>query len=289
MPLQAAHRAKIYNTRPHTAPQGLYFIEDDVPKNTDFKLVCYYNFPGGSRSLQPENIDPFLCTHINVGFAHVDQNVLKMTEDDLEVLKSVTHLKKINENLKVLVSVGGAGNDGGFDEMVVNHTNRKFFIRSVIDLVVNSNIDGVDLDWEFPNENPGKDKIQKVHFVQLLEEFRIAINKQNKHKFLVTVAVAAPVFLVENSYDVPYLNEFVDFVNLMSYDYHFYTKMTPFTGINSPLYPSYEDRGYFSTLNINFTTQFWLSQGMSRNKIVVGLPTYGHTFRYVEFGTNCCD
>lgn len=69
-------------------------------------------------------------------------------------------------------------------------------------------IDGIDLDWEFPNEHPSDDKKQKLHFTQLLEEIRHAIDKQQqRYKFLLTVAVAAPYFIVENSYEVTYLNQ----------------------------------------------------------------------------------
>lgn len=64
------------------------------------------------------------------------------------------------------------------------------------------------MDWEFPNEHPGDDNRQKLHFTQLLGEIRHAIDKQEpKHKFLLTVAVAAPYFIVENSYEVPYINQ----------------------------------------------------------------------------------
>lgn len=66
----------------------------------------------------------------------------------------------------------------------------------------------------------------------------------------------------------------------MSYDYHFYTKYTPYTGINSPLYSNNDDIGYFSTLNINYSTHYWNFKGMDKEKIVVGLPTYGHSYQY---------
>lgn len=67
--------------------------------------------------------------------------------------------------------------------------------------------DGIDLDWEFPNESPGNDTRQRIHFTQLLQELRKEINRQEKHKFLVSVAVPAPIFLVDNCYDVPYINQ----------------------------------------------------------------------------------
>lgn len=76
-----------------------------------------------------------------------------------------------------------------------------------MELVKTHNIDGIDLDWEFPNEHSGTDKKQKVHFVQLLEEIRKEIYRQEHYKFLLSVAVAAPVFLIDNCYYVDYMNK----------------------------------------------------------------------------------
>lgn len=81
------------------------------------------------------------------------------------------------------------------------------FIASVVEAVKKLSIDGIDLDWEFPNQFPGNDKHQRMHFTQLLEELRNVINKQNKHKFLISVAVAAPELIIDQSYDIPYINQ----------------------------------------------------------------------------------
>lgn len=45
-------------------------------------------------------------------------------------------------------------------------------------------------------------------------------------------------------------NRFVDFVNLMSYDFHYYRPDKPYTGHHAPLYPRSTDNAYFSTLNV---------------------------------------
>lgn len=72
---------------------------------------------------------------------------------------------------------------------------------------------------------------------------------------------------------------YVDFVNLMSYDFHYFTSATPFTGINSPLYETSSEKFFLATLNINYSSHYWNHLGMDKSKIIVGLPTYGHTFR----------
>lgn len=100
-----------------------------MPFNYDYKLVCYYNLPAATHKnvnfLLVEDIDPNLCTHINTAFADIVNNSIHLEEHQVESIKSLVGLKKINKNLKVLVSIGGAGNDMGFPMMVANHENRK--------------------------------------------------------------------------------------------------------------------------------------------------------------------
>ncbi|XP_019880028.2 chitinase-3-like protein 2 isoform X2 [Aethina tumida] len=276
----AIKRAIIYNSQTYNETNQISFAGSKNHSETthDYKLVCYYNFPNKEvNPLKSENVDPFLCTHINLAFVSVLNNTLYISDAQTATIRRIAALKLINPKLKVLLSVGGAGNTSGFGTMVTNHGNRKTFIKSVMNCIRNYRIDGIDLDWEYPNE----DRKQRMHFTQLLEEFRASINRQNK-PYLLTVAVAAPVPIVDTAYDVMYMNDYVDYVNLMSYDYHFYTKYTPFTGLNSPLYGNSQDIFIFATLNMNYTVNYWNYKGMDRNKIVVGLPTYGHSFKLMN-------
>lgn len=72
---------------------------------------------------------------------------------------------------------------------------------------------------------------------------------------------------------------FVDFINVMAYDYHSYQWYFPITGPNSPLFSSKSDVGFFQNLNINGSIQYWISKGMPKEKILLGMPTYGHSFK----------
>lgn len=65
----------------------------------------------------------------------------------------------------------------------------------------------------------------------------------------------------------------------MSYDYHFYVWYFPVTDLNAPLFPRCTETGYLSTLNVNFSAQYWVAKGMPREKIVVGIPAYGHSYK----------
>lgn len=54
------------------------------------------------------------------------------------------------------------------------------------------------------------------------------------------------------------------------------------TGLNAPLYQRSTEVGMFAQLNINYSVNYWMSKGLDRSKIIIGLPTYGHSYRLVN-------
>lgn len=103
-----------------------------MPHDANYKLVCYYMLPSDADeqqlTLNAAKLDAKLCTHINAGFAHIVNNSLYLNDVQLKALDDVVALKAQNKDLKVLVSVGGAGDDMGFPEMVLDHLNRKTLV-----------------------------------------------------------------------------------------------------------------------------------------------------------------
>lgn len=202
-------------------------VPDAPPAVSPFKLVCYYNSPISSNrpnDLYPDNIDANMCTHINVGMVWVTNNTLIIEKPLEEMFKRTTQLKNQNPNLKVLVWVGGAYSPG-FSEMVLNHANRKQFIQSLKSVLETYGLDGIDIDWEFPSAH----NRERQHFSQLLHEIRREYQREHR-TYLLSVAVAAPEGIVFYAYDIEEINKYADFVNIMTYDYHFYSPATPFTG-----------------------------------------------------------
>jgi chitinase len=65
--------------------------------------------------------------------------------------------------------------------------------------------DGLDLDWEYPNQRGGEE-IDINNFSALLKALR---SEFDKHGFLLTAAVAAAERSFTLSYDVPKLAQYV--------------------------------------------------------------------------------
>lgn len=179
-------------------------------------------------SLRLLNIDGSLCTHLNIGnFAVVNSSIVISRRLNNSLVNDLPKLRQRYPKLKCLIWVGGAGDvNYAFKEMVRNHQNRKIFIKSLKDLLDKYHLDGIDIDWEFP----GAYNRERQHFSQLLYEIRTEYRRERR-PYLLTVAVAAVEGIAFYAYDIKFINQYVDFVNLMSYDYHFYSKWTPFTGI----------------------------------------------------------
>lgn len=238
---------------------GNYISASDHEKHAkqhSKKLICYYTTPRfeatkrklGQSTLKIKDINPHLCTHLNIGIIDISNCSLVIDDDLIRAFKESSLLKGVNEKLKVMLWVGGADEATGFSEMVANHANRKRFIQSIKATLEKYALDGVgefrahissftfrsnfysnlfyaDLDWEFPDGSNS----QRIHFMQLLHEIRREYQREHS-TYLLSLAVAAPSAFIEMCYDVRMINDNVDFVNVMTYDYHFYSKGTPYVG-----------------------------------------------------------
>jgi chitinase len=68
-----------------------------------------------------------------------------------------------------------------------------------------------------------------------------------------------------------------DWLNVMSYDYHgaFDDPIKVGTGVNAPLLQDSTPNGPVSIKN---TVEAYLQAGIPKDKIVLGMPTYGRSF-----------
>ncbi|KAF0286863.1 putative chitinase 10 [Amphibalanus amphitrite] len=75
------------------------------------------------------------------------------------------------------------------------------------------------------------------------------------------------------------LAEYLDILNVMSYDYH--GPWDPFTGHVAPMYISPLDQEHgdgYEYYSVNYTIHHFLAGGVPARKIALGLPIYGQGF-----------
>ncbi|XP_066913487.1 chitinase-3-like protein 1 [Clytia hemisphaerica] len=260
----------------------LLFACVQIAQCGDFVRVCYYTNwskgrPAGGAFNLNDHYEHGLCTHIIYSFAKVEHDgvggyIIKPYEGSWDTDVGYPALKKLKEhdpNLKTLLAIGGWNHASeGFKQMVETKKSRAYFIEKSKEFIIDHGFDGLDLDWEYPAQR-GSGPEDKERFSLLCRELR-----QTYGKMLVTAAVAAGAGSVDVSYDVKSIAESLDFINLMSYDLH--GSWAERTGHHTDMNAN---RHYPGQHSIHNTVYHWNKRGAPMNKLVLGLASYGRTWR----------
>jgi chitinase len=229
------------------------------------------------RLLDPATIDPRKLTHVNYAFADVrDGRVVEGFKRDEENFRALAELRRRNPQLKVLVSVGGWTWSGAFSDAARTAESRKRFVDSAVEFVLRHDLDGFDVDWEYPGL-PGAGNTHrredKQNFTALMTELRAALDRAAASRgrpCLLTLAVGAfPDFLAHTEMDK--VAAVSDFVNLMTYDFRV-AGVEPEAGHHANLYPHPLDP---KQLSADRAVRDFLAAGVPARKLVLGVPFYG--------------
>ena len=121
------------------------------------------------------------------------------------------------------------------------------------------------MDWEHP-----ADPIQASHYLGLLRSLRAVLPAP---RYLVTTALPTGQYILKHL-DLPRLNEVVDHVNLMAYD--FFGPWTKTAGNHAQLRcPPEGPAGKSAAAGVEFLIQ----NGLDPARIVLGIPLYARTFK----------
>ena len=103
----------------------------------------------------------------------------------------------------------------------------------------------------------------KKAFAELLKDLSLAFRPRG---LLLSSAVSPSKTVVDAGYDVPALSKYLDWIAVMTYDFH--GQWDKKTGHVAPLYHHPKDDFYF--FNANYSINYWISKGASPRSIVMG-------------------
>ncbi|WP_263354583.1 glycoside hydrolase family 18 protein [Acidicapsa acidisoli] len=244
--------------------------------------VVGYVFPQNT-TLQPGQIDARSLTRINYAFANIENGrMVNGFSFDKENFAYLHSLKQENPDLTILVSVGGWLWSTNFSDVSLTAQSRAVFIQSVMDFLKLYDLDGLDIDWEYPGMpgagHPFRSE-DKKNFTLLLKELRsrfdLETTKTQKRLYLTIAAGASDEFLVHTEMDK--VQRYVDSVNLMAYDYY-EPDSDQTTGHHAPLFTNPADP---KKISANASVLAFEKAGVPVSKILLGLPFYGHVWGQV--------
>lgn len=198
-------------------------------------------------------------------------------------LETVKQLK--NDGIRVLLVVDGA-NKAPLQAMVQlcnDDSTRAVFVNNILKLIEEHNLDGVDVDWEFPGTS-GLDgyttEIDQVNLNKLLRDLRsglTAMQDEGGSDYILSVAIPATSwgsvrYDFEGDSTLGGINDYCDYVNMMSYD------------LNNTDYTTHVASHASSSANGDFKfgcmygTDRFVSLGLSKDKIILGTAAYGKAY-----------
>jgi len=245
-------------------------------------VVCAYVFTR-ETPLAPGQVDGSKLTRINYAFANIDQGRIvegaPATAGNLAVLTALRH---DNPNLTVLISVGGWLWSGNFSDMALTQASRTTFIDSVTAFLSRYDLDGLDIDWEFPGQIGAGNKFRpedQQNYTALVKELRArfdSIEKKTHRHLYLTVAAGATTDFLDHT-EMGEVQKYVDTVNLMAYDYYEPDDHRG-TGNHAPLFTDPSDP---KAVSADRSVTEYEKAGVPAAKLVLGVPFYGHVWGQV--------
>merc|ERR1711977_820018 len=279
-----------FSALPVSTSQNLNFdFEDSKMGGGDgYRSVAYFvNWAIYGRKHKPQDLPAEKLTHVLYAFAnvrpdsgevyltdlwadkdiHFDGDSWNDTGDNLYgCLKQLNLLKRKNRSLKIPLSIGGWTYSSNFAVPASTTAGREKFASSAVELIKNFGFDGLDIDWEYP-----KSSAEAEQFVLLLKACRDAMDEYSctlpqKHHFELTVACPAGPQNY-NIMDIGGMDKYLDFWNLMAYDYA--GSWDSCAGHQSNLKPS-EHNSAATPFNTDQAVEHYKQQGVHPSKIVWG-------------------
>lgn len=250
----------------------------EAPETKTEKIIIGY-VPGFRGELDTDKIDARKLTHINYAFVNVKDSMAWLTNlaTDSINFRKLNDLKQDNPDLKILISLGGWSWSENFSDAVLTETSRKKFTDSNINIVEKYNLDGVDIDWEYPGFQ-GEDNVfreeDRENFTLMFRSLREGLDSVSVatgKKYLLTTAVPEFKAFLEKT-DMDEVAKYLDYVNLMAYD--FYVPAGDTVGHHSNLYPSKDGKGRSADTGV----RDFIRAGVPAEKIVLGIPFYGRSW-----------
>jgi chitinase len=252
--------------------------KDPMTVDSEKKVVVGY-VPGYNGVFDVSTIDADKLTHINFAFVNVKDSMAWLTnmETDTVNFRMLNTLKKVNPDLKLMISIGGWSWSENFSDAVLTDHSRKKFAYTGKKIVEQYNLDGIDIDWEYPGLQ-GEDNVfrpeDKENFTLMFKSIRESLDSLSLttgKKYFVTTAVPCfPGFLAIT--EMGKAAAYMDFVNLMAYDFYV---GGPLAGHHSNLYASENDEIEDSG---NKALRLYTAAGVPASKLVLGVPFYGRSW-----------
>jgi len=180
-------------------------------------------------------------------------------------------------NVYALLSIGGWGGSQYFSSAVATDANRTAFAQAILNLVTQYNLDGIEIDWEYPaKQGIGCNVVSQndtANFLLFLQKLRSMDGGQD---IILSAAVAILPFIGPDGNPISDVSEFakvLDYIEIMNYDV--WGSWDTTVGPNAPLNDTCAASPQGSAVS---AVKAWTAAGFPTDRIILGVASYGHSF-----------
>ncbi|MEM9363978.1 MAG: glycoside hydrolase family 18 protein [Bacteroidota bacterium] len=224
------------STNLYVALLVLFFLVSctDSDKRQEERSISIMAYYVPEKEYNPDQLPLDQLTHIIFSFSRViDGKMAFENEEAGEKLRQLAAQREKYPHLKVMIACGGWGADG-FSDMSHTAENRQKFVRSVIAFNKKYELDGIDIDWEYPAIPAANTKARpedKQNFTLLMKELREALDTMDREQTLTFASAGWKPYY--KNIEIGEVMKHVDYMNVMTYDQIGAT--SPFTGHHTAL------------------------------------------------------
>ena len=274
-----------------------YLVRDVVAAGAaDTLTVINYAFAGIADDLTCTSLDPFADWGRRFDASEsvdgVGDTVAQPLKGNFNQLRK---LKALYPEIRVLISIGGWNNSARFSAAALPE-NRVKFVTSCVDRFIKGRFaagvteagvfDGIDIDWEYPGACGATCNWRQAdgeNFTALLLEFRKQLDSAGKGLLLTAAMPAAKLY--HDKLNLSTIQDQLDWMNLMTYDFHGYWEPGGPTNHHANLHPNSNDPSV-PPLSVDGAVGEYLAKGVKASKLAVGLPFYGRGWAAVPDGNS---
>lgn len=222
--------------------------------------------------------DALKITHLNIAFAKYNDKGKLYVE--VENIHLINKFKEWNPDLKVIISIGGWSN-GGFSEAAETEETREAFAKEAVEIMVSNNLDGIDLDWEYPCcsiAGIASSSNDKENFTLLLKAIRHELNLQGKKEnkyYMLTIAAGGDRYYVKFT-NMKEAQKYLDYVMIMTYDLRGGYQIL--SGHHTNLY---SPEGDIFSISADEGVKIFMEAGVPAEKILIGAAFYSRQWKEV--------
>jgi len=216
----------------------------------------------------PEEIAYDKLTHVIFSFAHptADGNILLNGDTALSNLRTIVSKARETET-KVILAIGGWSHLYGgesydyFQAAISDPISRNKLVSSLMNLVEQEGLDGIDIDFEHP-----RSLLDAKNLTDFTKELSDQLHPQGKELSIAVHSKINAYTLTETDYVIyePSTFEYVDHVNIMAYDGQWDE------GYHAENLSSY----VFTEKIANYWNTLFEQNNLAKEKLVLGVPFY---------------